>query len=357
MQGGVFGAGVYGGYFGAAQGIILMGVLGSLSSEPIQRLNGYKNVLATIVNGVAALVFILVARDQIDWLVVLLIAIGSTIGGVLGSTVGRRLPPPVLRGSHRRDRPGGDRQAPRVPLMDWPLVLLLGLAVLAGGVVQSTIGFGLAVVAAPVRRAAGPRPDAGRAPAAELRPPAAPALARRPRHRLAAARLGGGGSHPDHPGRASPSSPWFSPRAIAALVGVLILLTVAAVGVGARPAGHPAQRGRRRCRVRHLGHGRRDRWPVPRPGAAARAAASGCARRWRRSSSPARCSASPASSSGVSCRASRSSPGWSGCRSRCSATPRPARSAPGSTPTCSGATVLGFCVLASVTVIVRAALA
>jgi uncharacterized protein len=47
---------------------------------------------------VAAVVFILVARDQIDWLVVLLIAIGSTIGGVLGSTVGRRLPPPVLRG-------------------------------------------------------------------------------------------------------------------------------------------------------------------------------------------------------------------------------------------------------------------
>jgi uncharacterized membrane protein YfcA len=98
MRGGVFGAGVYGGYFGAAQGIILMGILGSLSSEPIQRLNGYKNVLATIVNSVAAAVFIIVAPDQIDWLVVLLIAIGSTIGGVIGSTVGRRLPPPVLRG-------------------------------------------------------------------------------------------------------------------------------------------------------------------------------------------------------------------------------------------------------------------
>ena len=75
-----------------------MGILGACRSEPIQRLNGYKNVLATIVNAVAALVFILVAPDQIDWLVVLLIAIGSTIGGVLGSTVGRRLPPPVLRG-------------------------------------------------------------------------------------------------------------------------------------------------------------------------------------------------------------------------------------------------------------------
>jgi len=97
MQGGVFGAGVYGGYFGAAQGIILMGVLGALSPHPIQRLNGYKNVLATIVNAVAATVFIIVARDEIDWLVVLLIAVGATIGGVVGSTVGRRLSPPVLR--------------------------------------------------------------------------------------------------------------------------------------------------------------------------------------------------------------------------------------------------------------------
>ena len=98
MQGGVLGAGVYGGYFGAAQGVILMGILGSLSSEPLQRLNGYKNVLATGVNGVAAVVFVLVARDRIDWLVVLLIAVGSTAGGMLGATVGRRLPPPVLRG-------------------------------------------------------------------------------------------------------------------------------------------------------------------------------------------------------------------------------------------------------------------
>ncbi len=97
MQAGVLGAGVYGGYFGAAQGIILMGILGSLSSEPIQRLNGYKNVLGTVVNAVAAIVFVAVASERIDWLVALLIAVGSTIGGVLGATVGRRLPPPVLR--------------------------------------------------------------------------------------------------------------------------------------------------------------------------------------------------------------------------------------------------------------------
>ncbi|MBD3784581.1 MAG: sulfite exporter TauE/SafE family protein [Micrococcales bacterium] len=99
LRGGVFGAGVYGGYFGAAQGIILMGIMGALSDEPLQRLNGVKNVLATVVNAVAAVVFVLVARDRIDWLVVLLIALGSTVGGVLGSTVGRRLPSPVLRGA------------------------------------------------------------------------------------------------------------------------------------------------------------------------------------------------------------------------------------------------------------------
>jgi uncharacterized membrane protein YfcA len=94
----VFVAGVYGGYFGAAQGVILLGVLSVLSSEPLQRLNGYKNVLALVVNTVAAIVFIVVAHELIDWLVVLLIAVGSLLGGVVGSTAGRRLPPVVLRG-------------------------------------------------------------------------------------------------------------------------------------------------------------------------------------------------------------------------------------------------------------------
>jgi uncharacterized membrane protein YfcA len=95
---GVLVAGIYGGYFGAAQGVILMGVMSALSSEPIQRLNGYKNVLATIVNAVAAATFMLVAWGEIDWLVALLIGVGALVGGVIGSRVGRRLPPAVLRG-------------------------------------------------------------------------------------------------------------------------------------------------------------------------------------------------------------------------------------------------------------------
>ena len=89
-------AGVYGGYFGAAQGVLLMAVLGIGIADSLQRHNATKNVLAGLVNAVAALLFILVA--DVDWLVAALIAAGSIVGGQLGATVGRRLPPLVLRG-------------------------------------------------------------------------------------------------------------------------------------------------------------------------------------------------------------------------------------------------------------------
>ncbi|GAB2757870.1 sulfite exporter TauE/SafE family protein [Nocardioides salsibiostraticola] len=87
--------GVYGGYFGAAQGVLLMGVLGIGVDDDLQRLNAAKNVLAAGVNGVASVVFILVA--DVDWAVVGLIAVGSFVGGLLGASVGRRLPPVALR--------------------------------------------------------------------------------------------------------------------------------------------------------------------------------------------------------------------------------------------------------------------
>lgn len=94
---GVLVAGMYGGYFGAAQGVLMMGLFSALSAESLQRLNGYKNVLALIVNFVAAILFVVFAREHIDWLVVLLIAAGSFVGGVLGARIGRRIPPGVLR--------------------------------------------------------------------------------------------------------------------------------------------------------------------------------------------------------------------------------------------------------------------
>jgi hypothetical protein len=91
----VLGTGVYGGYFGAAQGVLLMGILGLLLNESLQRQNALKNVLAGLTNAVAAVVF--VAYAHIDWAAAGLIAAGSVVGGTLGAKVGRRLPPKVLR--------------------------------------------------------------------------------------------------------------------------------------------------------------------------------------------------------------------------------------------------------------------
>ena len=92
---GVCGSGVYGGYFGAAQGVLMIGLLGVFLDEPLQRVNALKNGLTFIVNGVAAIVFI--ALTHVAWILAGLIAAGSTIGGLLGARYGRRLPPVALR--------------------------------------------------------------------------------------------------------------------------------------------------------------------------------------------------------------------------------------------------------------------
>jgi uncharacterized membrane protein YfcA len=97
VRGGVAATGVYGGYFGAAQGILLVGVLGSLLPIGLQPVNALKNVLGTSANGAAAVTFVLLARDQIDWAAVVLIMVGSLVGGLIGAHIGRRLRPSVLR--------------------------------------------------------------------------------------------------------------------------------------------------------------------------------------------------------------------------------------------------------------------
>jgi uncharacterized membrane protein YfcA len=91
----VFGTGVYGGYFGAAQGVLLMAVFGIGVDDHVQRHNALKNVLAALVNAVAAVVFIAVAH--VDWRAVLLLGIGAVLGGLIGARVGRRLPANLLR--------------------------------------------------------------------------------------------------------------------------------------------------------------------------------------------------------------------------------------------------------------------
>lgn len=94
---GTFAVGVYGGYFTAAQGILLVGVMGVLLPESVQRMNAAKNLLTLVVNVVAAVSYTLVAFDRISWPVAGVIAAGSLIGGWLGARYGRRLSPNALR--------------------------------------------------------------------------------------------------------------------------------------------------------------------------------------------------------------------------------------------------------------------
>lgn len=94
---GTFAVGVYGGYFTAAQGILLIGVMGALLPEDVQRMNAAKNLLSLLVNVVAAIAYTAVAFDRISWLAAGLIAAGSLFGGWLGAHYGRRLSPNALR--------------------------------------------------------------------------------------------------------------------------------------------------------------------------------------------------------------------------------------------------------------------
>ncbi|MDT5136261.1 MAG: uncharacterized protein QOD58_523 [Mycobacterium sp.] len=94
---GTFAVGVYGGYFTAAQGILLVGVMGALLPESVQRMSAAKNLLTLLVNLVAAAGYTLVAFDRISWPVAGLIAVGSSIGGLIGARYGRRLSPNALR--------------------------------------------------------------------------------------------------------------------------------------------------------------------------------------------------------------------------------------------------------------------
>lgn len=91
----VYFAGIYGGYFGAAQGILLLAILGLALPDDLQRVNALKNVLAGAVNGVAAVVFIAVA--DVAWGPAAVIAAGSIVGAQLAARYGRRLSPRALR--------------------------------------------------------------------------------------------------------------------------------------------------------------------------------------------------------------------------------------------------------------------
>ena len=92
----VYATAIYGGYFGAAQGVVLIALLGIFLDDDLQRLNAAKNVIAGLTNGIAALLFIVFA--DVDWAVAGFLAVGAVTGGQVGAKLGRRIPAPWLRG-------------------------------------------------------------------------------------------------------------------------------------------------------------------------------------------------------------------------------------------------------------------
>ena len=88
-------AAVYGTYFGAGLGVVLLAVLGLLVADDLQRLNALKGALALVVNLVGALVF--VTTGKVDWVAVPLLAAGAVVGATLGVRVARRLPAAAVR--------------------------------------------------------------------------------------------------------------------------------------------------------------------------------------------------------------------------------------------------------------------
>lgn len=87
--------GVYGGYFGAAQGVILLAIIGILWTTNMNRANGAKNVLAGVANVVSAGLFVF--SGSVDWMIALVIAAGSGAGGLIGARIGRFLSATALR--------------------------------------------------------------------------------------------------------------------------------------------------------------------------------------------------------------------------------------------------------------------
>jgi uncharacterized membrane protein YfcA len=93
---GPFLAAVYGGYFGAGLGVILLAVLGLTLEDTLARINGLRGVLSLLVNSIAVVVF--AATADVDWRAAAILTVTSLVGGYAGARLSLRLPPTVLRG-------------------------------------------------------------------------------------------------------------------------------------------------------------------------------------------------------------------------------------------------------------------
>jgi uncharacterized membrane protein YfcA len=95
LFGGTFVASVYGGYFGAAMGVMFMAILGLALPDTLSRTSGLRTILSVLVNGIAAVAFMIGA--SLAWAAVGLLAVGSLVGGWIGARLARHLPAPVFR--------------------------------------------------------------------------------------------------------------------------------------------------------------------------------------------------------------------------------------------------------------------
>lgn len=87
---------VYGGYFGAGIGILMLTALGLMGVQSIHHANAVKTLLASVINGVSVVVF--VAGGLIDWTLAGVMAVAAVAGGYVGARVARRLPTVYVRG-------------------------------------------------------------------------------------------------------------------------------------------------------------------------------------------------------------------------------------------------------------------
>jgi hypothetical protein len=91
---------IYGGYFAAAQGVILLGVLGAFTGEPMGKVNGVKNLLTLTVNVTATAMFTVsffLGHAAVIWPATAAIAVGAVIGGYAGGNLAKAVPAWVLR--------------------------------------------------------------------------------------------------------------------------------------------------------------------------------------------------------------------------------------------------------------------
>jgi uncharacterized protein len=95
LFGGTFVASVYGGYFGAAMGVMFLAILGLALPDTLSRTSGLRTILSVLVNGIAAVAFMIAA--SLAWVAVALLAAGSLVGGWIGARLARHLPAPVFR--------------------------------------------------------------------------------------------------------------------------------------------------------------------------------------------------------------------------------------------------------------------